>query len=264
MPGVTWIKLWVGIFDDEKVRIIQGMPDGDTIILCWIRLLCLAGKCGASGIVSIDDNIPYTDDMLASIWGKTTDEIRRVKDTLEQFGMIVILPDGKLKIKNWSVYQRMTPFEEMREYWRDKKREERAKKKNVLDLSETCQECQPQERERELEKEPRGVGQRPDLVLKKKTHFGEYVLMFDEEYAKLVARFGERKTREMIEVLDNYKGSKGKRYKSDYRAILSWVVEKCGAKEQPKPFQTKAPEKEAVEYHDKLGDEFKKLRGKIR
>ena len=28
----------------------------------------------------------------------------------------------------------------------------------------------------------------------------------------------------MIEILDNYKGSKGKKYRSDYRAILNWVV----------------------------------------
>jgi hypothetical protein len=30
----------------------------------------------------------------------------------------------------------------------------------------------------------------------------------------------------MIEILDNYKGSKGRMYKDDYRAILSWVVNK--------------------------------------
>ena len=30
----------------------------------------------------------------------------------------------------------------------------------------------------------------------------------------------------MIEILDNYKGAKGKRYKSDYRAILTWVVDR--------------------------------------
>ena len=30
----------------------------------------------------------------------------------------------------------------------------------------------------------------------------------------------------MIEILNNYKGSKGKKYKSDYMAILNWVVER--------------------------------------
>lgn len=59
-----------------------------------------------------------------------------------------------------------------------------------------------------------------------KVKYAEYVRMTEEEYQKLVAAHGEEKTKRMIEVLDNYKGSKGKTYKNDYRAILSWVVER--------------------------------------
>lgn len=32
------------MFDDEKIRIIESMPDADTILICWIKLLSLAGK----------------------------------------------------------------------------------------------------------------------------------------------------------------------------------------------------------------------------
>ena len=56
--------------------------------------------------------------------------------------------------------------------------------------------------------------------------YAEYVKMKEIEYNKLIEKYGEDITKEMIEVLDNYKGSKGKTYKSDYRAILSWVVDK--------------------------------------
>ena len=62
--------------------------------------------------------------------------------------------------------------------------------------------------------------------------------MTEEEHAKLITEHGEEKVKEMIHVLDNYKGSKGKKYKSDYRAILSWVVEKVnekGAKSRGSP-----------------------------
>lgn len=58
----------------------------------------------------------------------------------------------------------------------------------------------------------------------KKIKYGDYVSMTETEYNKLVEEHGEEKTKRMIEVLDNYKGSKGKTYKSDYRAILNWVV----------------------------------------
>jgi len=59
----------------------------------------------------------------------------------------------------------------------------------------------------------------------------EYVQMTDEELNTLLLRFGEQSTLKMIEKLDNYKGASGKKYKSDYRAILSWVVDQVMEKE---------------------------------
>ena len=60
----------------------------------------------------------------------------------------------------------------------------------------------------------------------KKIKYAEFVSMTKEEYEKLVSEYGETATIGMIKILDNYKGATGKRYKSDYRAILSWVVGK--------------------------------------
>lgn len=59
-----------------------------------------------------------------------------------------------------------------------------------------------------------------------KTKYAEYVYMKPEQYGALVVGHGEKAAKRMIEMLDNYKGSKGKTYKDDYRAILSWVVDK--------------------------------------
>lgn len=59
-----------------------------------------------------------------------------------------------------------------------------------------------------------------------KIHFAEFVSMTNAEYEKLVSTYGKEFADQCIYTLDNYKGSKGKIYKSDYRAILSWVVEK--------------------------------------
>ena len=58
----------------------------------------------------------------------------------------------------------------------------------------------------------------------KKRKYADFVSMTEEEYQKLVDEYGEEFTRRCIEVLDNYKGAKGKKYKSDYRAIKNWVV----------------------------------------
>ena len=60
----------------------------------------------------------------------------------------------------------------------------------------------------------------------KKYKYAECVTMTRDEYAKLCEKYGEDSAKRMIEILDNYKGSKGKKYKSDYKAILNWVVDR--------------------------------------
>lgn len=59
-----------------------------------------------------------------------------------------------------------------------------------------------------------------------KTHFAEFVSMTNAEYEKLVSTYGKEFADQCITVLDNYKGANGKKYKSDYRAILNWVVDR--------------------------------------
>lgn len=59
-----------------------------------------------------------------------------------------------------------------------------------------------------------------------KNKHAEFVSLLPSEFQKLVDAHGEETTKRMIEILDNYKGASGTNYKSDYRAILSWVVKK--------------------------------------
>ena len=41
---LKWIKLCVNIFDDEKIALIESMPDADSIIVIWFKILCLAAS----------------------------------------------------------------------------------------------------------------------------------------------------------------------------------------------------------------------------
>ena len=59
----------------------------------------------------------------------------------------------------------------------------------------------------------------------KKVNFAENVFLTEKEHQTLKEKYGEDFTNKCIEKLDNYKGSSGKKYVSDYRAILSWVVD---------------------------------------
>ena len=62
---VKWIKIVTDIFDDEKILLIESMPESDGIIVIWFKLLCLAGKQNNNGILMLNDKLPYTDEMLA-------------------------------------------------------------------------------------------------------------------------------------------------------------------------------------------------------
>lgn len=63
-----------------------------------------------------------------------------------------------------------------------------------------------------------------------KKKYAEFVTMTEEEFSKLVEKYGKPFVEVCIEELDNYKGAKGKTYKNDYRAILSWVVDSVNEK----------------------------------
>jgi len=60
--------------------------------------------------------------------------------------------------------------------------------------------------------------------------YAENVTMKPEEHAKLITDNGEAITAACIAKLSNYKGAHNKKYASDYRAILSWVLDEVKAK----------------------------------
>jgi len=63
-----------------------------------------------------------------------------------------------------------------------------------------------------------------DKEKEKKNKYAPYVLLLDSEYFKLTEKYGDDIAKKCVEKLNNYKGSTGKKYKSDYLTILNWVV----------------------------------------
>jgi len=68
---------------------------------------------------------------------------------------------------------------------------------------------------------------------KKKNKYGEFVLLTPDEHRLLVERFGAVGTAERLEGLNNYIGSKGRRYKSHYHTILAWERNNGQKKQEP-------------------------------
>lgn len=122
MADVKWIKIVTDIFDDEKILLIEQMPEPDTIIVIWFKLLCLAGKQNNSGVFMINERIPYTDEMLASVFRRPLNTVRMALKTFSEFGMVEII-NGAITIPNWGKHQTLDKIEQktayMREYMQD-------------------------------------------------------------------------------------------------------------------------------------------------
>lgn len=136
MADISWIKLRVDMFDDEKIKIIQSMPEGDAILVIWIRIIALAGKCNAKGLVLIEDEFPYSDEMLATIFNKPLATVRLALGTFEKFRMIERTEKG-IYISNFEKHQNTEGMEKIREQARIRKQREREKKRALLEAGNT-------------------------------------------------------------------------------------------------------------------------------
>jgi len=82
LADVKWIKICTDIFDDEKIILVESMPEADSIIVIWFKLLCMAGKQNNSGVFMMNDRIAYNDEMLATIFRRPINTVRLALKTL--------------------------------------------------------------------------------------------------------------------------------------------------------------------------------------
>ncbi|UYO61845.1 phage replisome organizer N-terminal domain-containing protein [Acetobacterium wieringae] len=130
MAEVKWIKIVTDVFDDEKILLIESLPEADSLIVIWFKLLCLAGKQNNSGVFVMNGRIPYTDEMFATIFRRNINTIRLALSTFDNFGMIERINDA-VTIPNWSKHQNFDQIEKKNEYQKQYMREYRAKQKQL-------------------------------------------------------------------------------------------------------------------------------------
>ena len=128
MTDIKWIKLATNVFNNRKIKQIKHMPDGNSIILVWIELLCLAGEINDNGFIYLTKEIPYTEQMMASQFEEPLATIQLALRTFEQFEMIDII-DNVLHISNWKVYQNIEGMEKVRLQNKLRKQKQREKEK---------------------------------------------------------------------------------------------------------------------------------------
>ena len=243
MADVKWIKIVTDIFDDEKILLIESMPEHDAIIVIWFKLLCLAGKMNNGGVFIMNDKIPYTEEMLSTIFRRPLNTVRLALNVFEQFGMIERI-DNVITIPNWSKHQTLDQLEERKEYMREymQKYRERQKqlackanskvnsksnsKANVNALEEDIEEEKDIDIDIEIEKNPISYQQIIDLYNSICTSYPRVTKLSDARKKAIKARLKTyslddfKRLFEMAEASDFLKGKNDRNWSANF----DWLI----------------------------------------
>lgn len=250
MAEVKWIKIVTDVFDDEKILMIESMPEADGLIVIWFKLLCLAGKQNNSGVFQMGQ-MPYTDEMFATIFRRPLNTVRLALKTFEQFGMIEII-NNTVTIPNWGKHQSIDQIEAKNAYMKKYMREYREKQKLIsstgnskcktnskANVSEAEEIREEEIRTDEIRVDKNNEEAAPPKSTRHKYGLYENVLLTDEDFEKLKEEF-PHDYMERIERLSEYMASSGKKYKNFLATIRNWAkkdaVSKPKAQASTNPF----------------------------
>lgn len=262
MAEVSWIKLKVGMFDDSKIKYIEALPERDTIITLWVKLLTLAGKYNEQGYIMLSENLPYNEEMLANEFNRSLNSIRLALQTFEKLGMIEEV-NGVFKVTNWEKHQNIEGLEKIREQNRLRKQRQRNKQK-LLDSHVKSRDSHATEEDKELEEDKEKERDKEDVF----KHSINYIMNnIDnnltphqmEQIGYAIDDIGEHAD-EVVEVATDYTKDKGCHAGYLIKVLNNWAKENVKTREDAenkvKPKNKKSVADDVIAQMEKeLGDE---------
>lgn len=249
MSSVKWIKINIDMFDDEKIKIIQAMPEGDSLLVVWIKLITLAGKTNDGGYIYIAENMPYTEEMLSTIMNKPINTIRLALNTFLSLKMIEEDTKG-IYLINFEKHQSLDKMEKLKEQNRIRVAKYRDKKKQeLLECNDdvTLHVMQSNGIDIDIDKD---IDKDNNIYIP----FGEYkrVKLKQKEYDKLIEEYGKEYVDFIIDRLDEYVESNNNKnkYKNFNLVIRKAIRENWFKKNKelnPEWFNKKVEKKETTE-----------------
>lgn len=155
MADVQWIRITTDMFDNRKIKHLRKLPEGNNIVLIWVMLLTMAGRCNAGGMIFLTENIPYTPKMLADELGFEENTIRLALQVFEELHMVTTDREY-LCVPGWEEYQNVEGLDRIREQTRVRVANHRERKRlsdcNVTG-NVTVTHCNATEEDKEEDKE---------------------------------------------------------------------------------------------------------------
>ena len=136
MADVKWIKITTDMFDNRKIKHLRRLPEGNNIVLIWVMLLTMAGRCNSGGMIFLTENIPYTPKMLADELDFEENTVLLALKVLDDLNMVVA-DSGCFKIAGWEEYQNIEGMDKIRESKRIAQAKWRAKQKELPAVDST-------------------------------------------------------------------------------------------------------------------------------
>lgn len=152
MSDVKWIKITTDMFDNRKIRHLRKLPEGNSIVLIWVMLLAMAGKCNDHGKIYLTENIPYTPKMLADELDFEENTVQLALQALKQLDMIV-LDDGYFSITGWEEHQNIEGMDRIREQNRIRKQRQREKERLIAESRVMSRDSHATEEDKDKDKE---------------------------------------------------------------------------------------------------------------
>ncbi len=236
MADVKWIKVVTTMFDtNQKIKQIELMPKGDTIVVIWFKLMMLAGKTNAGGAIYVTPDVPFTDKMLAGELRRPLPIVQKALSIFEEFGMIE-RRQGIIYLPAWEKHQNTDKLAELREKDRERKRIKRAQTKGGISESVhgLSTDCPSIEEEKEEDKEIHSftlscacAHAEDDIADEQRKPFGEkgVVLLSNDQVESLLETLSLEEFDHYIEVVEKCELS-GKPFtkKTHYQAILDMAM----------------------------------------
>ena len=219
-----YLKLKENYFDDDSIVLLESMQDGVLYSNILLKLYLKSLKHG--GRLQLDEDIPYTAQMIATITRQQIGTVERALQIFLKLGLVEVLDSGTFYMSNIELLIGQSSTEA------ERKRAARLQNKALSALRTSgghLSDIRPPEIEIELEKEieiKREIEKvRPETGHPSHT-YGHYqnVFLRDEELADLQASF-PAVWEQYIEKLSEYMASTGKRYQSHAATIRRWAGE---------------------------------------
>ena len=245
-----WLKLKRDFFKRHDIQIIEDLPNGKDYVLFYLKLLC--ESVDHEGNLRFSEEIPYNEQMLASLTHTNVDIVRSAVKLFSELRMLDIMDDGTYYMNQ---VEKMIGSET---YWAQKKREQRERNLEASEigqcptLSTPSPKCPSKSKDKEEDKEieldnkdiiedsknpppaPKKTAKKTKKPEPVKNKRGEYqhVLLTDEEEEKLIDEYGLEFALKAITFLDEYIEETGYKRKSHYLSIKRWVIDAVKEKEE--------------------------------